>query len=120
MATASTSDNAPASSQGPATSAIADPPDLDVCMTRRIAASYLTVDRSIVRLVRMMAILLWVAWSMMPRMTPWCLFGRVVLICDRSSTQSVRDSIYEFIVENGRRFHKYKQGSELHRFENWF
>ncbi|KAN0108726.1 S-adenosyl-L-methionine-dependent methyltransferase [Hyaloscypha variabilis] len=30
-----------------------------------------------------------------------------------SSTQSVRDSVYEYVEENGRRFHKYKQGNYL-------
>jgi hypothetical protein len=30
-----------------------------------------------------------------------------------SSTQSLRDSIYDYVEENGRRFHRFKQGSKF-------
>lgn len=33
---------------------------------------------------------------------------------DRTSTASLRSSIYEHVEENGRTYHRYKQGSKYH------
>jgi len=33
---------------------------------------------------------------------------------DRSSTQSLRSSLFESVEENGRTYHKYKQGSNYY------
>jgi hypothetical protein len=40
--------------------------------------------------------------------------GELLMLYGRTSTASLRSSIYEHVEENGRTYHRYKQGSQFY------